>query len=353
MSTDKEKTNNLPAPQTPKASQSERFTQMVMNEFGANAGAVSLTNFQRKLIQNYFIKLDATLKENERKRMAKAEDKRDLLAFTWENVNMQKLAVDVVSFSSVGLDPIQANQINLIPYKNTSSNKYDITFMMGYRGIEIKAKKYGLEMPDDVVVELVYSNDEFKSIKKDKNNPIESYTFNVTDDFNRGAIRGGFYYHSFTDHPEKNKLRTFSLADIEKRKPAYASAEFWGGEKDKWENGRKNGKETVEGWFDEMCWKTIYRAAYNDITIDSEKIDEHFLRTLEADVRDNVADRVKGEIAANANRSELTFEDANVVEDKKLTEGEPKKPEASEEKQPGSSVPENSNSKPIQPQIQF
>lgn len=320
MSTEKDKTNNLPATQAPQVSHSERFTNMVMKEFGAAAGSVTLTNFQRKLIQNYFIKLDASLKEAERKRLAKSESNRDLLTFTWDNVNMQKLAVDVVSFSSVGLDPIQANQINLIPYKNAASNKYDITFMMGYRGIEIKAKKYGLEMPDDVVVELVYSNDEFKSIKKDKNNPVESYTFNRPDDFDKGTIRGGFYYHAFTKNPEKNKLRTFSLTDIEKRKPAYASAEFWGGEKDKWENNKKVGKEKVEGWFDEMCWKTIYRAAYNDITIDSEKIDEHFLRTLEADVRDNVADRVKGEIDTNANRSEMTFEDAVEVDDKKLPE---------------------------------
>ncbi|GAA4338721.1 hypothetical protein GCM10023149_48880 [Mucilaginibacter gynuensis] len=317
MDTTAVQTTTTAAVQKPAQSQSERFTNAVMKEFGSNAGALELTSFQRKLIQNYFIKLDGALKDAEIKRMAKREEKRDLLAYTWENINMPKLAVDVVAFSAVGLDPAQPNHINVIPYKNNNTNKYDVTFIMGYRGMQLKAMKYGFEIPDDVIVELVYTKDVFKSIKKSWNNRIENYEFQIVDDFDRGEVKGGFYYHAFHDSPEKNRLEVFTLKDIEKRKPKYAAAEFWGGEKDVWKNGEVVGKEKVEGWYEEMCYKTIFRAAYNDITIDSEKIDEHFVRMMQTE-NDTVSTKVQNEIAQNANKTELSFDDAVYVEDKQL-----------------------------------
>lgn len=300
-------------------SQSERFTQEVLKQFTNEAGEVQLTNFQKKLIQNYFIKIDQTLKDLERKRMMKSEKFRDPLAFTWANVNLPKLAVDVVAYSSVGLDPVQPNHINPIPYKNNSSNKFDITFILGYKGIELKARKYGFDVPDDVIVELVYKNDNFKQHKRDINNRIEGYTFEVVDDFNRGELVGGFYYFVFNEKPEKNKLRVFSKADIDKRKPDYASVEFWGGEKDKWENNQKVGKEKIEGWYDEMAFKTIYRAAYNAITIDSEKIDEHYLAMMEKE-REQHDEKIYIQIKENANTETIGFEEVKPEEQQQLPE---------------------------------
>lgn len=299
------------------SSQSERFTNAVVKEFSSNNGAVTITPFQKKLCQNYFIKIDQTLKDAEKKRLAKSEEYRDALSLTWDNVNMAKLAVDVIAFSSVELDPTQPNHINMIPYKNTANNKYDMGFVIGYRGMELKAKKYGLEVPTDVVVELVYSNDVFKQFKKDRNNQVETYQFEVVNDFNRGEVIGGFWYHDFADFPEKNKLKVFSLKDIEKRKPAYASAEFWGGEKDKWVGGKKVGKEKIEGWFEEMALKTISRNAYNAITIDSKKIDDNYLSIIqkESDMKDAI---VQNEVIAGANKEPLDFDDAEVINDKVL-----------------------------------
>jgi recombination protein RecT len=298
-------------------SQSERFTNAVVKEFSSNNGAVQITPFQKKLCQNYFIKIDQTLKDAEKKRLSKSEEYRDALSLTWENVNMSKLAVDVIAFSSVELDPTQPNHINMIPYKNTANNKYDMGFVIGYRGMELKAKKYGLEVPTDVVVELVYSKDKFKTFKKDRNNQVETYQFEVIDDFDRGDVVGGFWYHDFADFPEKNKLKVFSLKDIEKRKPAYASAEFWGGEKDKWQNGKKVGKEKIEGWFEEMALKTISRNAFNAITIDSKKIDDNYLSIIqkETDMKDAI---VQNEVIANANKESLDFDEAEVVEEEVL-----------------------------------
>ncbi|MEJ8547152.1 recombinational DNA repair protein (RecE pathway) [Brevibacillus borstelensis] len=294
--------------------QSERFMKKVVSEFSASVGTIALTDFQKRLAQNYFIALDAVLKTTEEKRLKKAEKYRDPLPVTWANVNMEKLARDVVAMARVGFDPAQPNHINLIPFKNNNTNKYDIAFIEGYRGIELKATKYGLDVPDNVIVELVYSTDKFRSIKKDWKNECEGYEFEVTNPFDRGEIIGGFYYHQYTQKPEKNKLVTMSIKDILKRKPDHASPEFWGGQKDKWENGQKVGKEQVEGWYEKMCWKTVYRAAYSDITIDSQKIDDDYLRLKQLEAEYAEAE-VALEVRENANREVIDIESEVTIVD--------------------------------------
>lgn len=289
---------------------SERFVAKVLSEFGTNVGDIDLTNFQKRLAQNYFISIDSALRSAEEKRKKKKTNQ-DPVAVTWQNVDMKQLSTDVVAVARIGLDPAQKNHINLIPFKDNATGKYGIGFIEGYRGIELKAKKYGLEQPDHVIIELVYSTDKFKSIKKDRNNIYETFEFEITNEFDRGTIVGGFYYHVYSQNPEKNKLVVMSIKDIEKRKPRYASAEFWGGEKDKWDNGKKVGKEVVEGWYDKMCWKTIARAAYNDITIDSQKIDSDYMRLKQIESSFKEAE-VMMEIDTNAN-SEFIDVDATVT----------------------------------------
>jgi recombination protein RecT len=301
---------------------SERFTNMVVAEFTGGVGEVALTNFQKRLAQNYFMAADATLKAAEAKRLAKKKNQ-DPTPVTWQNVNMESLARNVVSCARVGLDPAQKNHVAMVPFKNTALNKYDIGFIDGYRGIELKAVKYGLDVPD-VIVELVYTNDKFKSIKKDKNNAYESYEFEIVDDFDRGTIKGGFYYHGYPNHPEKNKLVVMSLKEIEKRKPKYASVEFWGGDKDIWEDGKKVGKEHTDGWYEKMCYKTIYRAAYSDITIDSQKIDDDYLRLRQAENSFKEAE-VQQEIDQNANSEiiDITASAVEVIDPEPTTPTEP------------------------------
>ncbi|MFC4102879.1 recombinase family protein [Paenibacillus xanthanilyticus] len=284
-------------------SASERFMKKVVTEYSSGVGAVALTNFQQRLAQNYFVAIDAALKMAEEKRLKKRQNQ-DPLAVAWQNVNMEKLSRDVVAMARIGFDPAQKNHINMVPFKNNTLGKYDITFVEGYRGMELKAKKYGLEIPDHVVVEVVYSTDRFKSIKKDRNNPYENYEFEITNEFDRGNVVGGFYYHIFNNAPEKNKLVTMNLKDIEKRKPQYASAEFWGGEKDVWKDGKKVGTEKVEGWYEKMVWKTISRAAYGDITIDSQKIDDDYMRLKQNEYEMTAAETAE-EIRQNANRDAI------------------------------------------------
>lgn len=299
---------------------SERFMNKVIAEFSSGVGEVALTDFQKRLAQNYFIAIDATLKAAEEKRLKKSEKYRDQTPVAWASVNMEKLARDVVSVARIGLDPAQKNHVAMMPFKNNNLGKYDIVFIDGYRGIELKATKYGLDVPDHVVVELVYSNDRFKSYKKDINNKYEAYEFEIVNDFDRGEIVGGFYYHMYNDRPEKNKLVVMTLKDILKRKPPYASAEFWGGEKDIWENGKKVGKEKTDGWFEKMCYKTVYRAAYSDITIDSQKIDDDYIRLKQMEVSLAEA-KVAQEIAENANGEIIDIE-GTTVEDEPESERE-------------------------------
>lgn len=281
---------------------SERFTNKVFVEFSGTVGEIALTNFQRRLAQNYFMAVDTALKMAEEKRLKKSEKYRDPLPVTWENVNMNQLARSVVAAARIGLDPAQPNHIHMLPFKNNTLNKYDIVLIEGYRGKELKAKKYGLDVPDHVIVELVYSNDKFKPFKKDRNNTVETYEFEVVNPFDRGEIVGGFYYHVYTDAPEKNKLVVMTIKDILKRRPAHASPEFWGGEKDVWQDGKKVGKETVEGWYEKMCYKTVYRAAFSDITIDSQKIDDDYMRLKQ--MEDMLAEaEIAQEIAENANKT--------------------------------------------------
>ena len=203
---------------------SERFTQAVLREFGDNYGKIELTQFQRKLIQNYFIKIDQSLKAAKEKNALKDENYREALPFEWVNVNMEKMAIDVIAYSSIGLDPAQSNHVSFVPFKNKASNKFDIGFIIGYRGLEIKGTKYGLDsaLPDRIIVQLVKQTDKFRIIKKDYNNKVENYVFEITEPFNRGKIIGGFYYKIFEKMPEKNELKEMSIEDIEKRKPDWS-----------------------------------------------------------------------------------------------------------------------------------
>lgn len=297
------------------ANMSERFMIKVVDEFGSGVGDVALTQHQKRLAQNYFMCIDNILKVGEQKRLSTTY-KQDPVPLVWANLNMQSLARSVVSCARIGWDALEKNHVHPIPFKNNKTGQYDIVFIPGYNGLEIKAKKYGLDVPDNVVIEVVYSNDTFQILKKDRNNKIEGYDFSVTNPFDRGEIVGGFYYHEFENNPEKNKLVVMSMKDIEKRKPKYASAEFWGGEKDKWVKDEKTGKnvkkgtEQVEGWREQMIYKTIKRAAYSAITIDSQKIDDSYqhLLTLENSAGDSLREMEYQE-NANSETIEITAKD--------------------------------------------
>lgn len=311
----------------PQANASERFTDMVMTEFNGNiSGGLEITDYQRQLIQGYFIGIDRMLHTQEDNRLRKNAGNSDHkydndLPYDWRNVNLRDLALDVVHFARMGLDMMQKNHVSPIPFKNNKNNQYDINLMTGYAGIEYIATKYALDPPVSVTVELVYSTDTFRPLKKSHTNRVENYEFEIINPFNRGEIIGGFGYIEYDD-PVKNTLVIMTKADIEKRKPQYASAEFWGGVKKTWENGRKVEVET-DGWYPEMCLKTIKREVYGGkhIPRDPKKIDDNYqyMKMREARIAEFQA---QDEIAENANKATLIIDTGTgeVTDPKQISE---------------------------------
>ena len=109
---------------------SERFTGMVINEFQGNVGQLNLNEYQKQLIRNYFIGIDNALKIAEERRSYSKKKANDP-AITWQNVNMNKLAVDVVQNAKLGLDMAVTNHLSVVPYLNGKTNKYDLNLKIG------------------------------------------------------------------------------------------------------------------------------------------------------------------------------------------------------------------------------
>ena len=70
--------NEMTVQKTESLSNSEAFTNKVLKEFGSNvAGSIQVTDYQRQLIQGYFIATDRALKMAEEKRVSKNENNKD------------------------------------------------------------------------------------------------------------------------------------------------------------------------------------------------------------------------------------------------------------------------------------
>lgn len=297
---------------------SARFTAMVMKQYGAATGAKEFTDREKQLINGYFIVIDEMLRASEAERLRKNANNKNHdydndLSYNWNTVDLSQLALDLVHYARVGLDMQQDNHLFPIPYKDNKGNRYTITLMEGYNGIRYQAEKYAVTTPKNVVTEVVYANDKFVPIKKGRDNPGDTYTFEIPNPFDRGKPVGAFGFIEYDD-PSRNVLVVMSRADIEKRKPKYASPEFWGGVKKTWENGRQV-EVQVEGWEAEMFMKTMKREIYSakHIPRDPMKIDDayYYIRQRESQYAILAAE---SEADQQANTVELSFEDGIVTE---------------------------------------
>jgi recombination protein RecT len=90
----------------------------------------------------------------------------------WNTVDLNALALDVMYYARMGLDMMQDNHLSAIPFKDnnrqakTGTKIYTVNLMPGYNGIQYIAGKYAQDKPLSVTVELVYSTDTFKPVKK-------------------------------------------------------------------------------------------------------------------------------------------------------------------------------------------
>lgn len=286
---------NAVAKATPSASQ--RFTDMVMREFTNSTGMVKISDHQRSLIQGYFIACDNALQEAEQKRQRDASGKGDFAKeaaartpYTWENVNIgAKLAQKVVVYAKLGLDMTLPNNLFCIPRMNGKIGKYDLNFQEGYRGKEIKTKKYSYYPIKNIAYELVYKKDNFRPIKRGAKSCHDTYEFEITNPFDRGDLVGGFAYIEFHD-PQRNILFIMSKADIEKRRKVSPSG----------------GKGFWEKWYEEMALKTIVNAACNKVTLDPEKIDPDF-RIMQLSENDAAEAELAEDLRQHANTEPINI----------------------------------------------
>lgn len=304
------------APKDVQISQSERFTNMVMKQY-SSTGVYNPTEREKQLIRNYFICIDQMLAKTEAERQRKNEANRNhdydnTLPYSWNTIDLPQLAQDLAHYARVGLDMMEDNTLFPIPYKNNKGNMYSITLMEGYNGIRYQAEKYALDPFKAVTVEVIYQNDTFRMVKKDSRNPVEGYELDIPNPFDRGEPVGVFGYIEYDD-PAKNKLVVFSKADVMKRKPKYASPEFWGGEKTVYENG-KPVKTHLDGWLPEMFEKTMKREIYGSKRIprDPDKVDEsyQYIRQREQQFEDLV---IEAEVIENGNRAPVILPEAPAV----------------------------------------
>lgn len=144
--------NEMTVQKTESLSNSEAFTNKVLKEFGSNvAGNIQVTDYQRQLIQGYFIATDRALKMAEEKRVSKNENNKDHKwdnpdPINWNTVDLNALALDVVHYARMGLDMMQDNHLSAIPFKDnnrlsrTGTKMYVVNLMPGYNGIQYIAE---------------------------------------------------------------------------------------------------------------------------------------------------------------------------------------------------------------------
>lgn len=252
--------------QEPEPTFSERFLHKVQKEFSAAVGhGVEFTSYEKQLASNMYLMIDASLKEFEAKRVKNNQTKRT--PFLWKNINMPKLATDGVHRVRLGLDSLIPNHLHAIPYWNSKTEKYDIDLRVGYRGKDYYRRKFALKPVKNIRYELKYSTDEFQAIKKDRDNEVETYLFQIKNPWDRGEVEGGFGYVEYED-PTENFLVMVPESEFKKVEKEAKASTFW------------------QDWGDRMRYKTLVHRVTDKLDADPEKIhvSYHYVEQQDSDV---------------------------------------------------------------------
>lgn len=243
--------------------QSERFLSNVERQFTAQLGRTREMNpLEQRLTQHMFLSVDQALKKAEADR-AKNPKQANRKPYTWDNVNLTKLATDTTHRVSLGLDALVPNHISPIAYWNSALGQYDIDLRIGYVGRSYVAKKFAVDTPVAIIHHLVYDTDEFEALPHSVNRDVESYRFKINNPFDRGEIIGGFGYIIYDD-PRKNRLVLVTMRDFNRSKAA-SKSDFW-----------KNNDV-------EMHLKTVHHRTADKIVIDPSKVNAEVLDSARQD----------------------------------------------------------------------
>lgn len=201
------------------------------------------------LAVNYFTRLDNELKKSNP-------------AKTWKEIGFDDFLAKSIAYANIGIDPLAPKMLSFTLFKNKATNLYDVVFIEDVRCMELLARRYGINCPKNITVELIYSNDtEFSIIKKSLSNPIEGYEFGKINHFNRGDIIGGVSLMEY-ENPIYNKVRLMSISDITKR---VKTTDYNGKETSFWKNFKP-----------EMCEKTIGKNAWSKVVLNTTELSEYY-----------------------------------------------------------------------------
>ncbi len=300
-------------PEVKQPTYSQRFTGMVVREFGSTVGNLELSPYKHVLAQHLFIGIDTALRNLEAKRL---KDGKEGKPIAWANINMNKLAVDAVHRVELGLDALIPGHIYPIPYFNGKLGLYDLDLRIGYVGKDYYRRKYTTVPPVDVIYQLVHAKDKFVPIVQPG---AESYTFEIPLPFNRGEVVGGFGYIVHED-PSKNKLILVSKADFDKSRNAAKSKDFWG------------------PYEREMQFKTLVNRVTSKLPIDPEKVNASFaaveIDEAQAESEREIAQHANGDLldvtgTGGENGGEMSEEEkAAIMEEEALMDQAGKQPQA-------------------------
>src|SRR3990172_3022731 len=123
------------------------------------------------LAVNYFTRLDAELPKQTTPK-------------TWAQINFDDFLSKAIAYANIGIDPLAPKMLSFTLFAN-KSGKSDVVFVEDVRCMELLARRYGVNCPENITVELIYSTDKFSIIKKDLSHPSEGYILEVTNVFER------------------------------------------------------------------------------------------------------------------------------------------------------------------------
>lgn len=271
----------LTAQQPQAVSLSTHFVNKVLTELSGSV-KVDWNEEQRRLAQGYYMGIERSLQAAEERR----NTAKNTVPFNWKNTVIDSdLAQKIATNVRFGLDMRIDNNLFVVPRMDNKVGKYRLSFMVGYEGRKLIAKKYSLDSLVDIKDELVYASDKFSIVKKDATHDVESYNFEITNPFDRGELIGGFCYVQFED-ASKNFVYVMSKKDIEKHKAKALTANIW------------------NEWYDLMARKTIIHAACKKISIDPKKIDDAY-REWERSETETAIDKSQETIKELANNGDV------------------------------------------------
>jgi len=194
------------------------------------------------LAVNYFTRLD-----NELKKAVPLK--------TWKQINFEDFLSKSIAYANIGIDPLAPKMLSFTLYANKTNGLSDVVFVEDVRCMELLARRYGINCPENITVELIYSTDKFSIIKKDLSHPSEGYVLEVTNAFDRGDVIGGVSLSEYAN-PIYNKVRIMSMKEIEKR--VKTNSPFW------------------TNWKNEMCEKTVGKNAWGKVVLNTTELAEYY-----------------------------------------------------------------------------